>query len=463
MDKLMVGKSPNAASSLSSLLTCFSVVVNLKEELASQQKELKIKSEQLIEHNARIERLETELNDLKAELQEKQEQVCQLSHHGAELESKTQSLERHLEEVEATYQEKQARQNSDWESVLRTETRKFRRTEEELQKRIETVKPTDCVSEEKFKEMAKKLQDMGAYARKEIHSLEAAKTSMGNKIVTYESQLTEKNNKIEQLSDKLDDLRNGSSLVPSLSGQLSELRGDIAKLHSEKNALEQAKKTLEQVKNTMAQEKQILAQQVSRLEQEKRSLNQRILELEKVRLVEGVVICVDLSSSLKSTQVTLAKEAFRTITSGIRSRNPKTHIGVIVQATSISIARNIDVVDLSTDRALNSEYGGGAESYHSALPKVQTMLSSFHYKHPKARRRIILIGDGQTAGGYPENVVSSFRDEGIPIHSVVIRSGYSAFSSSSQTSHMSSKTGGQEFSYAASSMSLSSDALLGRV
>jgi hypothetical protein len=376
----------------------------LRQELESRREELENQSKQLKEYQASIEELQNQHRDLQIGLQRSQSHVVELSNQRAKLESETRELETHLNKREAVHQKLLAEQKSTWERALHEERARSRRTED---------------------------------------------------IVAHEAKLRDKDNTIEWLSDQIEDLRNESSLARSLSDQLSEMHKDTAELRGEKKALEQAKRAL-------AQEKQSLNQQVSRLEQEKRSLNQRISDLEKVRSFEGVVMSVDLSASLDSSKVKLAKDAFRTIINGIRSRNPKTHVGVVVHAKSVSDVRNIAVVDSSTENALDFVIGGGSENYPSAMRNVQSMLSAFHSRYPKAPRRVILIGDGYTIGGYPEYIVSGFRDEGVPIHNVVVRSGYSSSHQSSETSAMSSKTNGQDFTYSGSSSGLSSAALLGR-
>jgi len=448
------------------------VAQELGEELARTKTELESSLQELEQRHALIGALETQQGNMSMELQRSQEQMAEISGQRTQLESRMRNLENELAEREENHQTLIGQQRSSWERMLREERSKSQQTQEDLQNRLRSIELAAKTELEPVESLRAEIDRL----RREVQSLRQAKTSMTEKIKSHEAQLLEKVGMIEDLSDQVQDLTIENSIRETPPNQVPELMADIEVLRKEKRVMQNTidsertrlvaeKQRLKDQVSKLEQEKltsdQKLNQQVSRLEQEKRTLNQRISDLEKVSSIEGVVICVDLSASLDAAKVKLAKEAFRTIISGIRTRNAKTHVGVVVQASSVSNARNISQVDLSTESTLNSDYGGGVEGYHTALDNVNTMLLTFRSSHPKAQRRIILIGDGNAVGGFPDWIINSFRNGGVPIHNVVVGSGNSS-SYKTQTSDMSSKTNGQDFAYSGVASSLSSPALLGR-
>jgi Mg-chelatase subunit ChlD len=232
--------------------------------------------------------------------------------------------------------------------------------------------------------------------------------------------------------------------------------------HAKYQTVRDEKQALQQI---IDNERMANITRVSKLEDEKKNLLQKISELEKVRSVEGVIIVTDLSGSLDSEQVKLAKEAFRTITSGIKDRNRNAHVGVVVQNNKVTTVRAMSKVDQFAENVVNSAVGGGAENYHTTLKIVQELLVDFRSKHAKAKCRVILIGDGEACDGFPNPIVRQFVTEKTKIHNVVVepKLKYGSFSAGIQrTSTLSSKTKGHDFTYSGSSSELINDTLLGR-
>jgi hypothetical protein len=293
--------------------------------------------------------------------------------------------------------------------------------------------------------------------REQLASLQRSYSSKQDEIHAHKLELQNKEDALDRLNERFQDLTLGSSLTLGLTDQISELHDDISSLQLENQVLKAEAKQLMQDKAT-------LAKSVSALTQERSALVTRISTLEEVRLADGVIVCIDLSSSLSSRKVEMAKEAFRIITSGIRARNPNTHLGAIVQDTSIWTARNLSKIDTAADGAIDRSSGGGTECYRTAIPSIEEMMSPFWARYPKRATRVILIGDGQAVGGYPEHLLTTFRNHGTPIHNVVVQSSgrVSSPGSSSTTAGISNRTNGLSFAYNSNFNILSNDALLGR-
>ena len=413
IERLTQENNSQLNESKSELAACKAILDHVKDELATAKAALKEKDDVLIEVEHDLLLNKQEIRELQEHaqitLQDRRNHIHELSSQLETLENENRRMERSLVEMTSLSNQPSA-------------------SEVEIE-----------------------------HLRDQLKSLQRSQSSMQGEVNALNLQLRDKEQEIDHLSGRIQDFTIASSLTDCLSDQVTELHADISGLRLENQELKRETTKL-------AHEKLVIAKSVSELEQEKRALSLRISDLEKVRPADGVVICIDLSSSLNHRKVNMAKEAFRIITKGIRGRNSKTNVGVIVQNTSIWTAGAISPIDSATDRILDVVLGGGAESYHSAIPRIEEMLSTFWSKYPKRASRVILIGDGQAAGGYPEATLHSIQARGTPIHNVVVSldliSGTEA--SSSATSKMSTRTDGRNFVYSGSSNTLLSDFLLGR-
>lgn len=228
----------------------------------------------------------------------------------------------------------------------------------------------------------------------------------------------------------------------------------IAELQASKDALKQdnnkTNKRAFELENQNAKLEQVI--QVSEesnrvLKDEKKTLEERILQLEKVRAeqrsVFGIVFSVDLSGSLMGNSQLLAKAAFRTLIDNLRSQSPKAHVGVVVHGPSVYVARHMAEIDSYMSSILDSVACGGGEDYVQAFTHIVSLLSDFKYRHPKAKRRVIMISDGQ---GYSSSTdISTLCADRIQCHNIVVSGdGYHYMSS---TQACSAKTGGKDFRY----------------
>jgi hypothetical protein len=157
----------------------------------------------------------------------------------------------------------------------------------------------------------------------------------------------------------------------------------------------------------------------------------------------GIVFCVDLSGSLVGVPAQLAKSAFRELILALLSGAPTAHVGVVIHASSVYVARKIIQVDSYTPALLDPVACVGNEDYAQAFTQVQSVLSYFKASYPGARRRVILISDGQDF--MPAADVSGLTADEVPCHNIVIPGGYP--DSSKGTERYSLATRGGNFTY----------------
>lgn len=226
----------------------------------------------------------------------------------------------------------------------------------------------------------------------------------------------------------------------------------IAEMKESKDALKEegrkiAKNALEvQIKNTELEKVVKRNGEIHKVfKGEKKILEERMSLLEKVhaeqRSTLGIVFSVDLSTSLMGNPQLLAKDAFRKLIDDLRSKSPKAHVGVVVHAASIHVARQMTKVDSDTSSVLDRTACGGSEDYDQAFSYIVSLLSIFKGSHPKAESRVILISDGE---GYSASAdVSKLKADGVPCHNIVVREGLN----STSTEEYSFVTGGHNFRY----------------
>lgn len=361
------------------------------------------------------------------------------------LEDEVQTLRRELQ----TTQNEAAKKTKDLD-VLRNY---FRRSEQTRSKKERDVRETEAAME--------KVLEM--------------KDSM---ICRYTHQIEELQNKVKRIPQLASQLSRLESLNATLSSTFTrkekEMGDHSAKLESALMVLETKFMTMEsqyerkiaEVKDALKQEKRRTIKRAAEvqtenakleqvikhskdshkaLEEEKRTLEERISQLEKVRAEQrsilGIVFSVDLSASLIGASQLLAKDAFRELINGLRSKSPKAHVGVVVHASSIYVARQMTEVDLLTSTVLDSITCGGSEDYFPAFTHIVSLLSIFKDSYPGAKRRVIMISDGE---GYSPLVdVSTLSADGVPCHNIVV--GNSCYPNS--TEKCSSITGGKNFKY----------------
>lgn len=241
---------------------------------------------------------------------------------------------------------------------------------------------------------------------------------------------------------------------------------NIAELKASKDALEQDHKRtnkraveLEDKNSKLEQDMKFNEESHRALKEEKKMLEERILQLEKVRAEQrstlGIVISVDLSGSLMGNSQLLAKDAFRTLINELRSNTSKVHVGVVVHGPSTYIAHHMAEVEFYTSSFLDLIDCGGSEDYVQAFTFVVYLLSEFKHRHRGAKRRVIMISDGE---GYSTLTdLSTLCADGVPCHNIIV--GNRSYSTS--TAACSSITGGRDFTYNGSFSSGDIDDLIG--
>ena len=177
------------------------------------------------------------------------------------------------------------------------------------------------------------------------------------------------------------------------------------------------------------------------------------------RPAQCVIICADLSFSLMSEQTALVKKAYKTIIKGLLSREMDTHLGVVVQHIIVEAERNMNPLREYDMHLLDHFVEAGQEDYTAAFSEARYMLSKFWSKHPGAPARVILLGDGHAETGYSIDDVWEFRDKGVPIHNIRVKTSFSKIKD--KTLPMSKQTKGEEIIFSGNETVLLLDELLG--
>ena len=197
------------------------------------------------------------------------------------------------------------------------------------------------------------------------------------------------------------------------------------------------------------------------LREEKKTLEEIILQLEKVRAEQrsgfGIVFSVDLSGSLMGNSQLLAKAAFRTLVNNLRSKSPKAHVGVVVHGPSVYVARQMAEIDNYRSSILDSVACGGGEDYVQAFTHIVFLLSNFKHRFPEAKRRVIMISDGQGYSSLTD--ISTLCADRIQCHNVVV--GGDGYHYMSSTQACSAATGGKDFGYNGNFSNIDIAALIG--
>ena len=396
-------------------------------------------------------------------LQETLEEQARLSLQIGILEDELQTLKRELKtsQVEADNKKKEMDvlrsyfQGSE-QNRLKKE-REIREKETEMERSLklkEFMINRFTVQNEELQMKAQRIPQLAS----QLSQLESLNAKLESSSKRKEKELGDRNAKLE-------------SALNAFQTKITETQAQhdrkIAEMKNSKDALKQdnsrTNKRVVKLENKNAKLEQVIkvSEESNRaLKDEKKILEDRILQLEKVRAEQrsilGIVFSVDLSGSLMGNSQLLAKDAFRMLIRSLYRKSPKVHVGVVVHGPSAYVARQMAEVDFYTSSMLDSIACGGSEDYTQAFTSVVSLLSTFKNLHPGAKRRVIMISDGQGYYSTPTDV-STLCADGIPCHNVVVGNDYYSCS----TRACSSMTGGRDFEYNGSFRSTDIDILIG--
>lgn len=395
-------------------------------------------------------------------LQETLEEQTRLTLQIKTLEDEVQTLKRELQ----TTQNEAANKTKDMD-VLRnyfrgSEQRKSKKerdvrgTEIEMEKNLRMKDSMICSYTHQIEELQIKAKRIPQLAS-QLSQLEALNATLKS---TFKQREKEMGDHSAQLESAL------TVLETKIMVMESQYEKKIADVKASKDALKEEKKKTTKRAFELQTENAKLEQVIKHskdshkaLKEEKEILEERISHLEKVRAEQrsilGIVFSVDLSGSLHGNPQLLAKDAFRKLIDNLRSKSPRAHIGVVVHASSIYVARQMAEVDSYTSSVLDSIACEGSEDYVQAFTYVVSLLSIFKDSYPEAQRRVIMISDGQ---GYSALAnVSTLSADGVPCHNIVVGNPFY----STPTEEYSSITGGRDFTYNGSYEISDIDVLIG--
>ncbi len=381
-------------------------------------------------------------------LQETLEEQTRLTLQIKTLEDEVQTLKRELQ----TTQNEAANKTKEMD-VLRnyfrgSEQRKpkkerdVRETENEMDKNLRMRDSMICRYTHQIEELQIKAKRIPQLASQLSH-LESLNATLKSTFKQKEKEMGDHSAKMESALMVLE------SKTMAMESQYEK---KIAVVKASKDALEQEKKRTTKRAVELQTENAKLEQVIKHrkdshkaLKEEKKILEERISHLEKVRAEQrsilGIVFSVDLSGSLGGNPQLLAKDAFRKLINDLRSKSPRAHVGVVVHASSIYVACQMAEVESYTSSVLDSIACGGSENYVQAFTYVVSLLSIFKDSYPGAKRRVIMISDGQGYSALAD--VSTLSADGVPCHNIVV--GNIFYSTS--TEGCSSITGGRNFTY----------------
>ena len=289
-------------------------------------------------------------------------------------------------------------------------------------------------------------------------TLKSQRATLAEDMKTSTKAFEQRENEMRDHISKLESVL--LSLEAKTMAMQSQYEKEISEVKASKDALEQEKKKTTKRAAKLESENATLERDIKQskdtqkaLKEEKKMLEKRISHLEKVRAEQrsllGIVFCVDISGSLCGNPERLAKDAFRKLINDLRSKSPKAHVGVVVHASSIYVARQMAEVDSYTNSVLDSITCSGSEDYLQAFIHVVSLLSTFKTSYPGAKRRVIMISDGQECS-MPGDV-GTLSADGVPCHNIVVDGGSSGWGpwglGTTATEKYSSMTGGGNFKY----------------
>jgi myosin heavy subunit len=318
---------------------------------------------------------------------------------------------------------------------------------------ITTLKSQRSALNEKLKEKTKLFEQKERIMNEHVAKLEATLTSV-------ESQALSAKSSFER------DLHSMNVAKEGLEKEIKARREHIANLMSEVATTKQdydngvkalqfemEKRLKEQVAKTHKVEKSLKSERraLSLFKDENKRLRQHVSELELDPYVAhpirpnrsatvGIVFCVDLSSSVYGVPETLVKNAFKQLLNHLHTVYPETHVGIVVQTTSIYVVREVSPVWSADVAVLDSILAGGSENYTRAFALVSVLFEKFQTANPGAKRRVIMISDGE-GGSISEDVTALGANE-VPCHNLVVDKGGSSAETCS-TAVYSSDTGGR--------------------
>lgn len=446
------------------------------DELAS---ELAKSQEQRAQHDSKGQQETPALNQMNEMLQETLEEQIRLTIQAETLEDQVKMLRRDLQ----TAQNEAANKTKEMD-VLRSymrgseqrkskKERAVRETETEVEKNLRMKdsmigRYTHQIEELHVK--AKRIPQLASQLSK-LESLNATLKSqraalaedMKTSTKAFEQRENEMRDRISKLESAL------LSLEAKNMAMQSQYEKEIFEVKASKDAVEQEKmKTtkraakLESKNATLERDIEQSKDTQKALKEEKEMLEKRISHLEKVRAEQhsllGIVFCVDISGSLCGNPERLAKDAFRKLINDLRSKFPKAHVGVVVHASSIYVARQMAEVDSYTSSVLDSITCTGSEDYLQAFIHVVSLLLTFKASYPGAKRRVIMVSDGQECSTPGD--VGALSADGVPCHNIVVDGGSSGWGATA-TEKYSSMTGGGNFKYNGSYRLSDIDVLIG--
>lgn len=382
-------------------------------------------------------------------LQETLEEQTRLTLQIKTLEDEVQTLKRELQTTqnEAANRTKEMDVLSNYfrgsEQRKPKKERDVRETETEMEKNLRMKDSMICRYTHQIEELQIKAKRIPLLAS-QLSQLESLNTKLKSNFKQKEKEMGDHSAKLESALMVLE------TKIMAMEAQHEK---KIAVVKASKDALEQEKKRTTKRAVKLQTENAKLEQVIKHskdshkaLKDEKKILEERISHLEKVRVEQrsilGIVFSVDLSGSLLGNSQLLAKDAFRKLINVLRSESPRAHVGVVVHASSIYVALQMAEIDSCTSSVLDSIDCGGSENYAQAFTYVVSLLSGFKDSYPGAKRRVIMISDGE---GYSSALadVSMLGADGVPCHNIVV--GNSFYSTS--TEECSTITGGRNFTY----------------
>lgn len=460
-------------------------IAELASDLEEKRKELGDQEATCAKHLRELEDMSTQLLNCQTNLQEAERKLesaaTETEERNNELTSAKQELLQCRQQFEHAGWEKQFEAEAEYASttVPIAELDSIRQQLDErtcqfieLQERYELLQKNSTTKHlrAQVKSLEAELQNSRAEAiqksteldvlRNYYKTVEKRKAQTERETRETEKHLELKISTIGKLTGEKEELEAKVRRIPGLAMQISKLEVAMGKLEAQREASEQEKTKLAQHISALESTNKDLDGANSKLEKKNKKLKDQIqtLEtkvshLEQVRAHIGIVFCVDLSGSLSGDLEQLAKTAFRQIINALLSKTKRNvHIGVVVHASSISIARHMSSVDASTASILDFIPGGGTEDYRAAFVHVVSLLSTFTAENPGAEKCVVMIGDGEDVGSRGD--VSTLVAQGVKCHNVVIGKEYGGHFSTlvagglgSATSAYSHATGGENLRY----------------
>lgn len=351
-------------------------------------------------HDADIEeytkRCTNTIGDLEAQLDAVKTQLAQKTQSEADLRQKLDGVEKDLKSQRSS----NATLGQSLRQVQKQRDKMLDSNTSTTTKLTETVQTANTLSDVVKRKIAE-LEDVKKAAKEETESLQRDITAKKAELkgLTTSNEILMKEN--EELKSVLEESHRDALIARQTEG------AKVVRLEEENKAIQQELEILRREKMAVDDELARKVQQIGK------------------RWVRTVAICVDLSGSVSSSDLTGGvKRFYAHLLNYLKQATCKTYVMTVVHGPDARVKSDFGSSWADHENALKYEQNSGSEAYVACLRKIKEATISTGLIF--ADLQIILIGDGDAYNDNRADVHSlcqefTSSDPPVPIHSVVVQ------------------------------------------